>query len=443
MSEDENAHVRLIRRASWKALLLATTLVLACGGTTASVETASNEVGDETDDEAEAVPPPDPCSEPLDQTACFDHVRDLAADSEVSAATVLSTMQRACAVRPRVVPSCLHVRDAPLEAGSYEAASLFALFCAQCAEEPEHSSCGFDTRLAETRDAIVGRCARYETDACRRLLGMREHACAADERDDALLASMYRRLNPPELNRFYMIASPQPLPADARTYDFVPRPPNLVFGHLGDEGLQLNRSDRTLAGSPFEADGLPAISRDGRFIASGRITGQGTTRVLSVAILRADDATLERTLELGEEDEDEELSDSQSRARDRRHRAAARSAARFLARGGFRTLAPINPPSTSDNQVARGVPLLATERTRIVVREVGPGAIRWAGEMPADQSGLLASEPIPDGCTSGLVEVGAWLYPDGAQMLLRAVYNAAGSECPTFTTFARVELAPG
>lgn len=212
-------------------------------------------------------------------------------------------------------------------------------------------------------------------------------------------------------------------------------PPEPVAARI--EGVDEGSSDeRTIAGV-VAVRGLPAISSDGRLVALVHEEGAGNWERDSLRVLRAADASEERSYPLFEISAEDDHDEASWRARLREVRRLGARADRFLRRRGFRSL-PRLP--REDEPPVRGLPVLELGPDRsegtVVIRDAASGRIRLRralhpfflpGGAPPDESDPETGYVNP--CSRPeLADVDAWMLPDG-RVLVRSTVNPPADVC--------------
>lgn len=430
----------MCKRAS-SVLTAAVFLAVGCGGQPAPppAQPAVASAGASAEEQGASRPEDAPGSEPEPEVtaegcgesgaACLE-----AAQTAVGAedrAGALAALHGACrARRDRVFPRCTGVgAEVPVDS-SVGAGRLALLACQRCSRE-QAPSCPLGALLARSLPALETSCADGQDEDCATHSWAHLLGCGVDV-DVQEAARFVERVPAGLLERLYRTDAVVPTPAGLEP--MPARPP-----------ARMRRSGSV---------GLPALSSDGRVLAIVEEAGSARWDSTSLLVLHVADGTRERTYPISSSTlaEDAEQTAAETAAARREARENLSRADRFLVRRGFRGLVPLQVFDEEAPTSAALVLVAARLREELLVRDVGPGAIRWRGLAPGMP--VPAAPPEPEyeseawheweeeySCWAMSPEsVDGWWDPDSDRVLLRAIYNPAGDSCAREHVYEILEL---
>lgn len=203
----------------------------------------------------------------------------------------------------------------------------------------------------------------------------------------------------------------------------LPRPPVIGRPAMSEDG---------------QAQGLPAVSGDGRLVAVLDSRGDGYASNLQLLSLRVSDHGVDRTDPLLSYSADEEPEDDAAqRAFDREVARNATKISRYLERRRFRAMRQLPIPSEPHYE---GLPVLVAPPETgdapgmLLIRSPGPGPILHRGSVPAPEE-IRGEE---EECALDRPDVvRAYFDPDSRLLLVEAIYGQSTPDgCLTYSSYA-------
>lgn len=315
------------------------------------------------------------------------------------------------------------------ETGTEAARRLSFQLCAACADG-RVEACGFDSILTPWLSNGLNQCERGDEQACSDAAKMLLRGCGA-LRDVVRAAALFDELDEETQRELYAIE--EVVPFNGELVD----PPSTRPARL--RMLSAGQASSEAVFSTLMPEGLAARSRDGRLLAVLGRAGAGNWERKTLLSLHSHDATRERDYLLFQFGaEDGEFDEAELRRGVRRRGAQAD---RFLVRRGFASL--VRLPRLGEPML-RGYPVLTYfEKGEIIVRDPGPGPVRFRGRLHplvtgrdrvADEHGWVDPCSEPE-----LYDVVAWSI-DESHLLIRSTVNPAADACELIDHYSIVEI---